>query len=146
MKELPFSIPVSGIVQIDGDSVKIVVNRAETTVSLETKPVSGKRIALQRGLTLNDIVLETARELVRTKGFNRFSAPELYRAALEKYPELKRNSFMTRVIACTPNHTSYEHYTSRRDYLTHIGPGLYWLNEEYIEEKSSDKEKITGNQ
>jgi hypothetical protein len=125
--------------------VKIVVNRAEPTVSVETKPETSRRIALQPGLTLNDIVLETAREVVQRKGFNRFSAPELYRLALEKYPELKRNSFMSRVIACTPNHPSYEHYTSRRDYLTHIGPGLYWLNEDYMTDKTPD-EGIVQNQ
>jgi len=52
---------------------------------------------------------------------------------LGKYPELKRNSFMTRVIACTPNHSSYKHYTSKRDYFNHIGPGLYRLSDQYYE-------------
>ena len=144
MREVPFSIPVSGVVRIDGDLIVITVNRAETNISF-SEITSGKRVRLEPGKTTYDVILETAREVVRRKGFNRFSAPELYSVALEKYPQLKRNSFVSRVIACTPDHLSYKHYSSRRDYFSHIGPGLYWLNEKYMPDKTSD-EDILQNQ
>lgn len=145
MREIPFSIPVSGVVRIDGDSATIIVNRAETIISLWPEARLGKRISIEPGKTMYDVILETAREVVRQKGFNRFSAPELYSVALEKYPGLKRGSFMSRVIACTPNHSSYKHYTSKRDYFSHIGPGLYRLTDEYVEERTSDEERILHN-
>ncbi|MBA7633623.1 hypothetical protein ES703_41194 [subsurface metagenome] len=141
MKEVPFSIPVSGIVRINGDSITIIVNKAETNISLTPETQKGKHISLEPGQTLYDVILGVAREVVRKKGFNRFSAPELYQEALDKYPELKRNSFITRVIACTPDHSSYKHYTSKRDYFSHIGPGLYKLNDEYRLDRTSDKER-----
>ncbi len=131
MKEVAFSIPVTGVIRIAGDSVTIIVNKAETDISLTPQPLKGKHVSLEQGMTMYDVILEAARTVVRNKHNNRFSAPELYHEALEKYPQLKRNSFMTRVIACTPNHPSYKHYDSRRDYLSHIGVGQYALNEKY---------------
>ncbi len=135
MKEVSFSVPVSGVVRINGDSITIIVNKAETNISLTPETRKGKHISLEPGQTLYDIILEVAREVVRKKGFNRFSAPELYQEALDKYPELKRNSFITRVIACTPNHSSYKHYISKRDYLSYLGPGVYTLNDQYKEKQ-----------
>ena len=145
MREVPFSIPISGVIRMDGDSVMIVINRAETNISLETETGHGKRIALEPGKTMYDIILEIAREVIQRKGYNRFSAPELYSVALEKYPELKRNSFVSRVVASTPNHGSYRHYSSRRDYFSHIGPGLYKLNDEYRADRTSDGARIISN-
>ena len=135
MKEIPFSVPVSGVVRINGNSITIIVNKAETNISLTPENQKGKHISLEPGQTLYDIILGVAREVVRKKGFNRFSAPELYQEALDKYPELKRNSFITRVIACTPDHSSYKHYTSKRDYLSYLGPGIYTLNDQYTEKQ-----------
>ncbi len=131
MREVPFSIPISGVVRINGESITIVVNKAETIISLSPEAVPGKRLSLEPGRTMYDIILETAREVIRRKKFNRFSAPELYVVASEEYPELKRNSFIARVIACTPDHSSYKHHTSKRDYFSYIGPGLYRLNDKY---------------
>ena len=145
MKEVPFSIPVSGVVRINEDSVIIIVNKTETNISLSPVPPSGKRISLEPGKTMFDIILEAARGVVRKKGVNRFSPPELYQEAQRKYPQLKRNSFMARVIACTPNHSSYKHHVSRRDYLSYIGPGLYWLNDRYMVEKTSAGERTLFN-
>ena len=145
MREIPFSIPVSGVVRIDGDLVRIVVNRAETDISLETGAPPGKRISLEGGRTTYDVILEAAREVIRRKGFNRFSAPELYSVAREKYPQLKRGSFMSRVIACTPDHPSYRHHKSTRDYFSRIGTGMYWLNEQYTADKSSDEKRSLFN-
>ncbi len=141
MREVPFSIPISGVVRINEESVTIVVNKAETIISLSPEAVPGKRLSLKPGRTMYDIILETAREVVRIKEFNRFSAPELYAVASEEYPELKRNSFMARVIACTPNHSSYKHHTSKRDYFSHIGPGFFKLNEQYGVDETVDRER-----
>ncbi len=146
MREVPFSIPVSGVVRIDGDMVTITVNRADTTVFLGPEVRLGGRISLESGQTMFDIILDTAREVVQQKGINRFSAPDLYYEALMKYPELKRNSFMSRVIACTPNHRSYKHYTSKRDYFSRIGPGLFELNDQYKEDSTADRERTLFNQ
>ncbi|MGB2878546.1 MAG: hypothetical protein WBB97_11045 [Dehalococcoidales bacterium] len=145
MKEIPFSIPVSGVVRIDEDQATIIVNRAETIISLLPETMPGKRTLLEQGKTMYNVILEIAQERVLNKGFNRFSAPELYYKALEKYPGLKRGSFMSRVVACTPDHSSYKHYTSKRDYFSHIGPGLFKLNDEYVVESSSDDEVILRN-
>jgi len=144
MKEVPFSIPLTGLVHIDGDTVAIIINRAETSISF-SEMTWGKRMGLEPGKTTYDVILEAARELVQRKGFNRFSAPELYSVAREKYPQLKRNSFVSRVVACTPDHPSYKHYASTRDYFSHLGQGLYWLNEKYMPDKTSD-EDILENQ
>ena len=141
MKEIPFSIPVSGVVRIDGDQATIIVNRAETTISLWPETVPGKRIPLEPGKTMYDVILEIAQEHVLNKGFNRFSAPELYYEALQKYPGLKRSSFVSRVIACTPNHSSYKHYTSKRDYFSRVGPGLFELNDKYKADRTADRER-----
>jgi hypothetical protein len=146
MRELPFSIPISGVIRMDGDLVVIIVNRAETNISLETGAPPGKRISLEDGKTMYDVILEVAREIVRGKGFNRFSAPELYQAALVKYPELKRGSFWSRVVACAPNHPSYRHHVSRRDYFSRIGPGLYELNDRYRVDRTSDEQRTLSNQ
>jgi hypothetical protein len=142
MREVPFSIPVSGVIRIDGDEVTVTVNKADTTVVLGPEVRMGRRLFLESGKTMYDIILETAREIVQQKGFNRFSAPELYSAAREKYPQLKRGSFVSRVIACTPDHPSFKHYSSTRDYFSHIGTGLYRLNEKYMPEKISEQDII----
>lgn len=142
MKEIAFSIPVSGVVRIVEDTITVTINRAETIVTFEPEEKPVKRVSLERGRTMYDIILETAQKVIQRKGFNRFSAPELYYEALEKYPELKRNSFMSRVIASTPDHSSYKHYASRRDFFSHIGTGLYRLNDEYIPDKTADEEDI----
>jgi hypothetical protein len=130
---------------MDENLVTIIVSRAETTISLETGAPPGKRISLEAGKTMYDVILEAAREVVRRKGFNRFSAPELYSVALEKYPGLKRASFTSRVIGSTPDHPSYKHYKSRRDYFSKIGTGLYELNDRYRVDRTSDEERTLSN-
>ncbi len=136
MKEIPFSIPVTGVIRIDEDSVIVIVNKTETSISLSPVPQSGKRIYQQQGKNMFDIVLEAARGVVRKKGVNRFSPPELYEEALKSYPDLRKNSFMSRVIACAPNHNSYKHHLSTRDYLSYLAPGTYTLNDQYKERQS----------
>jgi hypothetical protein len=145
MREVPFSIPVSGVIRIDGDEVTITVNRADTTVFLGPEVRLGGRISLESGKTMFDIILETAQEIVKRKGINRFTASEVYHEALEKYPELKRGSFMSRIVASTSDHPSYKHYASNRDFFSRIGPGLYRLNDRYIADQTPNEERTLFN-
>ena len=85
MREVSFSIPVSGVVRIDGGSATIIVNRAETIISFEAEAEAGKRFSLGPGRSTFDVILESARELVQNRAFNRFSAPELYSVARRDY-------------------------------------------------------------
>lgn len=145
MKEIPFSLPVSGVIRINSNVIEVIVNRAETKVELEGELGPTGRISLKPGTTLSDVALEIAKKLVRRKGVNRFSGAELYHQALEDYPQLKRNSFMSRVIASTPDHPSYRHYASNRDFFSHIGTGLYRLNDRYVADKPSVGEQTLLN-
>ena len=89
-----------------------------------------------------DVILEAAHEVIRRKGFNRFSTADLLAVAREKYPGLKRASFTSRVVAATPDHGSFKHHKSTRDYFSHIGSGMFSLNEKYMPEKTTDQNII----
>ena len=136
MQEIPFSIPVSGVIQIEGNAVTIVVNRAATHVQLETGSETPGRMAFEPGTTMFDILLESAREFLRRKTYNRFTGPELYAIAREKYPDLKKRSFMSRLTAATPNHPSYKYHLSQRDYFSRIAPGIFTLEDKYVPKKA----------
>ena len=137
MKEIPFTIPVTGVLRIDGGEITIVVNRTETSLSFSIEAATARRTLLEEGVTLSDIALEAAREIVSIKGYNRFHAAEIFHKALEKHPGIKRNSFMSRVVACTPDHPSNKHFASRRDYFRYGGKGILMLNEQYMPEKNA---------
>lgn len=129
MKEIAFTIPVSGVIQLEGKSLSIKVNEAITTLKLESEVQPEKRVRLEAGRTLHDIVLETAQQVVQKKGKNEFTAAELYHEASRNYPllDLKRNSWAAHVIASAPNHPSYHHYRSQRAYFNYLGHGCYRL-------------------
>ena len=131
MQEIPFSVPITGVVRIDEGSVTITINRAETTISFEPQQKQ-ERISLDKGRTLFDILLETAQELVRRTNENRFSAAQLYGVALERYPALKRNSWGSHVIASAAGHSSQRYYGSKRDYFRYLGDGTYSLKDMYL--------------
>jgi hypothetical protein len=141
MQEIPFSIPITGVVRIDKGSISIIVNRAETAISFEAKEKE-KRILLEKGQTLFDIVLETAQELVRRESENRFSAAQLYNVALESYPTLKRNSWSSHIIASSGNHPSQQFYGSKRDYFRYLGDGTYSLKDNYINQSKRTINKL----
>ena len=136
MQEIPFAIPLTGMVRMDGGEITIVVNRTETSLSFVIG-AARRHTALEGGLTLNDIVLEAAREIVSEKGFNRFHAAEIFHKALEKHPGIKRNSLMSRIVACTPDHPSNKHFASRRDFFKYGGSGLFLLNEQYMPDRNT---------
>lgn len=137
MQEIPFSVPIMGVIRIREGSITITINRAETIISFEP-PQKQERISLEKGRTVFDIVLETAQEVVRRTKKNRFSAAQLYGVALERYPELKRNSWVSHVVASAPNHTSHQHFGTKRDYFRYFGNGSYSLNLKYMGKNKSD--------
>ena len=130
MQEIPFSIPVSGIIKIDGSKVTIIVQQVETNITINAPSSALGRFRHESGKTIYDIVLETAQKLVLA-GETSLTAAQLYGEALEDYPNLKRNSWTSHVIASTPNHPSYKHHSSRRDFFSYSGNGKYRLNQEH---------------
>ncbi len=139
MREIVFSIPVTGTIWIEGDSLKITVNETTTTMRLEPEEKATKKLILEPGKTLFDIVLDAATSFVQDTGTNDFTGAELYHLALGKYPELnlKRNSWGAHVISCAPNHPSYHHSTSCRKYFRYLGDGRYSLDKSLISSGSS---------
>ena len=134
MREIVFSIPVTGTIWIEGDSLKITVNETTTTMRLEPEEKATKKLILEPGKTLFDIVLDAATSFVQDTGTKEFTGAELYHIALDKYPELnlKRNSWGAHVISCAPNHPSYHHSTSRRKYFRYLGNGRYSLDDSLV--------------
>jgi hypothetical protein len=132
MQEIPFSLPVSGVIRIEEGSITVTINKTETIVNFQP-PKKPERISLGKGRTVFDIVLETALQEIRRTKENRFSAAQLYGVALERYPELKRNSWVGHVIASAPNHSSHQHFGAKRDYFRYLGNGTYSLKDTYLD-------------
>jgi hypothetical protein len=130
--EIPFSIPVTGVIRLDGDRVIITVNRAETSVDVPFPAMSSQFSILEPGQSMDSVILDAAREYVKHSQNNRFNGPELFEVALEHNPRLNKRSFLSRVIAVTPNHPSYHHFASGKDYFEKIGKGQYRLSSRYL--------------
>ena len=145
MREVPFSVPVSGVIRIDGNVITVIVNRAATRVLLEQGKESPQRMVFEPGTTMFDILLESALEFLRRKPYNRFTGPDLFNIAKEKFPDLKRRSFMSRLTAATPNHPSYKYHLSQRDYFSRIAPGIYTLENKYLAKKIKNDELDSSN-
>ena len=140
MKEIPFSIPVNGIIRINGNVITVIVNRAVTTVTLDSESESPERTVFEPGTTMFDIILESAQEYLKRKGYNRFTGIDLFSIARETYPGLNKRSFMSRITAATPNHPSFKHHLSHRDYFQKIAPGIYSLEYQYQQKNTSPGE------
>ncbi len=147
MPEVAFSIPVTGTIQIQGNSLVIKINESAITMKLDMADEVGGKLKLERGKTLFDILLEIAKSWVKESGNSQFTAAQLYHEALDRYPNLnlKRNSWGAHVIACAPNHPSYRNYTSKRNYFTYMGKGLYRLSAHVISGTSSGKDLFNMN-
>ena len=130
-EEIPFSIPISGTIRIDKSKVTVAFKQAEVTMTVSNSAMSTTRFKKKDGKTMSDIVLATAQKLTLS-GKHIFSAAELYKVASQEYPNLNRRSWGAHVIACAPNHSSYKHYSLRKDYLSYMGQGKYKLNEQYL--------------
>lgn len=135
MREIAFSVPVSGVIRLDGNSVTVIVNRASTNVLLDMGTESPERTVFEPGTSMFDLLLASAQEFLRRKKHNRFSGLQLYEIAREKYPGLNKRSLMTRLTAATPNHPSYHHHISHKDYFSRIAPGIYSLEDKYLPDK-----------
>jgi len=140
LKEISFSIPVNGVIRIDGNIVTIIVNRAVTTVTLDPIDDPPQRTVFEPGTSMFDIILESAQEFINRTGHNRFTGLNLYDIARETFPSLNKRSFMARMTAATPNHSSYKHHHSRRDYFQRIAPGIYSLEFKYLQDNPSSNE------
>lgn len=130
MNEAVFTIPVTGTLSIEGDSVTIRIKESTLTVQIECKGAeTDKRLALEPGQTLFNIVHDIAMTYAQT-GVQEFSAAELYHAAVHQYPDLnlKRNSWGAHVISSAPNHPSYHHHTATRKFFRYLGNGKYSLD------------------
>ena len=132
MQEIAFSIPVSGVIRIDENSITITVNKAETSITFQPQGVKEGRISLPKGMTLFDVMLDAARRFVKSSGRNEFRAGDLYREALARYPGLRRNTWTAHAVASAPNHPSQKHHGSKRDFLRYKGEGKYTLRPEYL--------------
>jgi len=130
MSEVAFSIPVTGTIRIQGNSLVVKISESTITMKLDMADEVDGKLKLERGKTLFDIVLEIAKSWVATSGTSQFTAAQLYHEALDRYPELnlKRNSWGAHVISSAPDHPSYRNYTSKRSYFTYMGKGLYRLS------------------
>ena len=113
-----------------GNSLVIKVNEAIINMKMDMEDETRGKLKLERGKTLFDIVLDTAKTWVEESGTSQFTAAQLYHEALDRYPELnlKRNSWGAHVISCAPDHPSYRNYTSKRNYFSYLGKGRYRLN------------------
>ena len=135
MREIAFSVPVSGTIKIDEQTITVTINRAETSISFDPEEMKKRRVSLAKGKTVYDVLLEAALVIVGNSAEKRFSGADLYHKALEKYPYLKRSTWNSHVIASAPDHPSNRHHRSHRDYLRYCGRGQYTLNPEYINKK-----------
>jgi hypothetical protein len=131
MAEAIFTIPVTGTINIEGDSVTVQIKESIIAVKIEGRAVEvPKRLQLERGRTLFDLVLEAAKAFIEETGENEFSAADLYHIAFQRYPDinLRRNSWGAHVVSSAPNHPSYRHYTAKRKYFRYLGKGKYSLD------------------
>ena len=140
MNELSFNIPLSGTISVENNKLTITINQSETTLDL-TALTKKRRISLNKGQTVFDIVLQAAQRVVEANKRNRFSAAELYHEALKEYPDLKRNSWSGHIIASAPNHPSYDHFATKKDYFKYLGNGIYKIDNRYLKIEEDDLEE-----
>ena len=130
MAEAILSIPLTVTINVDGEYLTAKVQESTVTVRMGGTPSqANERLKLERGQTLFDIVFDAAKTIVTDYGEKEFTAADLYHTATEKYPNLKlrRGSFSSHVVSSAPNHSSYRHYTAKRQYFRYLGDGKYSL-------------------
>jgi len=124
------SATFSDIIHIEGNSLTVRVGDYTLSLKIEGPEVrpSG-RLQLESGKTLFDLVLDAARAFVDSTGESEFGAADLYHMARERHPDLdiRRNSWNAHIMSSAPNHPSYRHYTSHRNYFRYLGRGKYSL-------------------
>ena len=131
MTEPVSTLTDNDIIRIEGNSLTLKVGEYKLILKIEApeaKP-SG-RLQFGEGRTMFDLVLDAARAFIEETGRREFGAADLYHMAKMRNPELslKRNSWNSHVMSSTPNHPSYRHYTSHRNYFGYLGRGRYSLD------------------
>ena len=120
----------NGTIHVDGNTLTLNLGEFVLTLKIESrKPMSSGRLKLESGRTLFDLVLETARTFASDLSEKEFMAADLYHIAREQHPDLniRRNSWNAHVMSSAPNHPSFKHYTSHRDFFRYYGKGKYTL-------------------
>jgi len=131
MSEPTSNTPITDIIRIEGNSLLLKIGEYKLTVKIEGPEARpSDRLKLERGRTMFDLVLDAARTFVKETGEVEFRAADLYHIAVDRNPELniRKNSWNSHVVSSAPNHQSYKHYTSHRDYFRYLGRGSYSLN------------------
>ncbi len=124
------STQLNDVICIEGNTLTFKVGEYRLSLKIEGPEVKNSgRLQLEAGQTLFDLVLEAARLFVNDFGEKEFTAANLYHTARERHPELniRRNSWNSHVMSSAPNHSSYRHYTSHRNYFRYLGRGRYSL-------------------
>ena len=128
-------------IRIVGNTLTLKVGDYVLSLKIEGPAARpGGRFKLQGGKTMFDLVLEAARAFVNETGRNEFSPADLYRIASEKHPGLniRKNSWYAHVTGSAPNHPSYRHHTSHRDYFWYHGGGKYSLEPDSFPQREAE--------
>jgi hypothetical protein len=118
------------IIHVEGNTLTVKLGEYLLTLKIEgPEPKLIGRLQLESGRTMFDLVLDAARTFTGSTGEREFSAADLYHVVRERHPELdiRRNSWNSHMMSSAPNHPSYRHYTSHRNYFRYHGGGKYSL-------------------
>jgi hypothetical protein len=117
------------IISAEGNTLTLNIGEYRLSIKIEGPEVKPGRLQLEAGRTLFDLVLDAARTFTKDIGENEFTAADLYHVAQEKHPdlEIRQNSWNSHMMSSAPNHPSYRHYTSHRNYFRYHGNGKYSL-------------------
>jgi hypothetical protein len=125
---------VEEVIHVEGNALTLKIGGYVLSLKIEGPEIrpSG-RLRLEAGRTLFDLVFDAARTFVSSRG-NEFTAADLYYIAKENNPDLdiRKNSWNSHVMSSSPNHPSYRHYTSHRNYFRYHGDGKYSLEPSLI--------------
>jgi hypothetical protein len=134
--------PVNDIISIDGNTLFLKIGEYRLFLKIEGPEVKpATRLQLQPGQTLFDLILEAAQTFIKGSGEKEFTAADLYHIVREKHPDLdiRRNSWNSHMMSSAPNHPSYKHYTSHRDYFRYLGKGKYSLESKWSTNNTSNR-------
>ena len=76
-----------------------------------------------------------------------FSPIDVIKEIHKKYPDVKKNTIRCHVIGCTPNHPSYKHYSTNKNFFKYLSNGKFCLTDkdveglEIVQEAEEDEEE-----
>jgi hypothetical protein len=139
----PNTANINNVITVQGNTLVLKVGEYRLTLNIEgPEPKMVGRFQTENGKNMFDLVLEAARH--HNGGLFQgmpFTAAHLYHIALELHPELeiRRNSWNSHVMSSAPDHPSYRHYTSHRDYFKYHGGGKYSLEPKWSADKGPNE-------